>query len=48
MEVPNLRRAIEGFEVLALLGWDFLDPCLLTCDGPTGMFSLTLPTTPRP
>ncbi len=47
VELPNLRHAIEGYEVLALLGWDFLDQCLLTCDGPTGMFSLTLPTTPR-
>jgi hypothetical protein len=48
VELPNLRHAVEGYEVLALLGWDFLDQCLLTCDGPTGMFSLTLPTTPRP
>jgi len=48
VELPNLRHAIEGYEVLALLGWDFLDQCLLTCDGPTGMFSLTLPTMPRP
>jgi hypothetical protein len=48
VELPSLRHAIEGYEVLALLGWDFLDQCLLTCDGPTGMFSLTLPTTPRP
>lgn len=43
IEVPNLVHAVGGFHVLALLGWDFLDQCVLVCDGPAGTFSLTLP-----
>lgn len=43
IEVPNLVHAVGGFQVLVLLGWDFLDQCVLVCDGPSGTFSLTLP-----
>ena len=31
--------ASEGF--LALIGWDVLSQCVLTCDGPVGLFSLS-------
>ncbi len=43
LEIPKLRDAVGGLELLALLGWDFLDQCRLTCDGPAGTFALTLP-----
>ncbi len=43
IEVPQLAEAIGGFTVVALLGWDFLDQCILECNGPAGTFSLTLP-----
>jgi hypothetical protein len=31
--------ASEGF--LAIIGWDILNRCILTCDGPSGTFTLT-------
>ncbi len=43
LEIPRLRHAVEGFAVVALLGWNFLDQCVLTCDGPQKTFMLTLP-----
>lgn len=43
LEIPNLRSALPGSEVVALLGWNFLDQCRLECDGPQGTFVLTLP-----
>ena len=43
IEVPNLRHAVGGLTVVALLGWNFLDQCTLTCDGPSGTFTLELP-----
>lgn len=43
IEAPNLRHRVEGYQVVALLGWDFLDQCRLTVDGPSRTFSLELP-----
>lgn len=43
LEIPNLRSAVPGSEVVALLGWNFLDQCTLQCNGPQGTFILTLP-----
>jgi len=43
IEVPALTTAVVGIPILALLGWDFLAVCRLTCDGPAGTFSLELP-----
>ena len=43
VEVANLAHAVEGFQVIALLGWDFLDHCRLVLDGPARTFSLELP-----
>ncbi len=43
IEVPALATALEGYTLMALLGWDFLRLCRLTCDGPLGMFDLELP-----
>lgn len=43
LEIPNLKGAVPGSEVVALLGWNFLDQCRLECDGPQGTFVLTLP-----
>jgi hypothetical protein len=43
IEVPNLRHRIRGYQLVALLGWDFLDQCKLTIDGPGGTFVLELP-----
>lgn len=43
LEIPNLRDAVPGSRILALLGWNFLDQCTLVCDGPEGTFTLTLP-----
>jgi hypothetical protein len=39
----DLLHAVEGYQVLALLGWDFLDQCVFSVDGPSRTFSLTLP-----
>lgn len=43
IEVPGLHHHAEGFRLLGLLGWDFLDQCRLTVDGPSRTFSLELP-----
>lgn len=43
VEVPGIRETVPGMNVFGLLGWDFLDACRLSCDGPRGTFSLTLP-----
>lgn len=43
IEVPDLHARVEGFRVVALLGWDFLGSCTLSFDGPAGTFSLGLP-----
>lgn len=43
IEVPDLHARVEGFRVVALLGWDFLGSCTLAFDGPAGTFSLGLP-----
>lgn len=43
VEVGGLRKMVPGLDVLALLGWDFLEACRLMCDGPAGAFELTLP-----
>ncbi len=43
LEVPGLHARVEGFHVVALLGWDFLDACTLAFDGPAGTFTLGLP-----
>jgi len=39
----DLLHAVEGYQVLALLGWDFLDQCVFSVDGPSRTFSLKLP-----
>lgn len=43
IEVPSLDDAVQGFNAVALLGWDFLRLCRLTVDGPAGTFCLELP-----
>jgi hypothetical protein len=43
IEVPDLHARVEGFHVVALLGWDFLGTCTLAFDGPAGTFTLGLP-----
>ncbi len=43
IEVPGLEHHVEGYRLLGLLGWDFLDQCRLTVDGPSRTFSLELP-----
>ncbi len=43
IEVPDLAHVVEGFHVVALLGWDFLNQCRLELDGPSGTFTLELP-----
>lgn len=43
IEIPKLRQAVPGKPVVALLGWNFLDQCVLTCDGPARTFELQLP-----
>jgi predicted aspartyl protease len=43
VEVPGIRETVPGLNVLMLLGWDFLGACTLVCNGPSGMFELTLP-----
>lgn len=43
IEAANLRHRVEGYQVVALIGWDFLDQCRLTVDGPSRTFSLELP-----
>lgn len=43
IEVPDLHARVEGFRVVALLGWDFLGACTLAFDGPAGTFTLGLP-----
>lgn len=43
IEVPGLSHHAEGYRLLGLLGWDFLDQCRLTVDGPSRTFSLELP-----
>ena len=43
IEVPKLREAVPGKPVVALLGWNFLDQCVLECDGPARTFTLKLP-----
>jgi hypothetical protein len=43
IEVPGLEHHVEGFRLLGLLGWDFLDQCRLSIDGPSRTFSLELP-----
>ncbi len=47
IEVPALADRLEGFVIHVLLGWDFLQRCKLTIDGPAGSFSLELPNVPR-
>ena len=46
-EVDGLRDSTPGANVIVLLGWDFLDSCRLSCDGPSGAFELLLPAPPR-
>ena len=46
IEVADLRSRIEGYTLVALLGWDFLDQCKLTIDGPSRTFHLELPRSP--
>ncbi|MEN0064103.1 MAG: aspartyl protease family protein [Myxococcota bacterium] len=43
IEIPRLRQAVPGKPVVALLGWNFLDQCVLLCDGPARTFTLELP-----
>lgn len=43
LEVPGLGQAVEGAAVVALIGWNFLDQCVLLCDGPSRTFTLALP-----
>lgn len=43
IETANLRSRIAGYTLVALLGWDFLDQCKLTIDGPARTFHLELP-----
>lgn len=43
LEIPDLHKAVDGYAVVALLGWNFLDQCTLVCNGPAGTFSLELP-----
>ncbi len=43
LEIPGLIQAARGSRVVALIGWNFLDQCVLSCDGPSRTFSLTLP-----
>lgn len=43
IEIPGLHHAVQGYSVIALLGWDFLGHCKLSLDGPAGMFTLELP-----
>lgn len=43
IEVPGLEAHAEGYRLLGLLGWDFLDQCRLVVDGPSRTFSLELP-----
>jgi len=47
IEVPRLSDALDGYEIIALLGWDVLDQCRLTTDGPGGAFTLEIPPSPR-
>lgn len=47
IEVPRLADRLEGFAIHALLGWDFLQHCTLTLDGPKGSFALELPVVRR-
>lgn len=47
IEVPGLHDRVQGFRAVALLGWDFLQTCTLTIDGPAGTWSLALPPLPR-
>ena len=41
--VPHLRHHVQGYTLIALLGWDFLDQCRLEIDGPSRTFHLELP-----
>jgi hypothetical protein len=43
VEIANLEHTVQGFRVVALLGWDFLEGCKLVLDGPARTFSLELP-----
>jgi hypothetical protein len=43
LAVPNLRHHVQGYTLVALLGWDFLDQCKLEIDGPSRTFQLELP-----
>ena len=43
IEAAGVRDKVRGFAVLVLLGWDFLEKCRLTCDGPAGTFKLEVP-----
>jgi hypothetical protein len=43
IELPHLGTSLEGAPIAVLLGWDFLERCKLTTDGPGGMFSLEMP-----
>ena len=43
VELPALAHRVEGYTVGVLLGWDFLQNCKLTCDGPANTFTLELP-----
>ena len=43
LEMPGLRVSVPGLHVVALLGWDFLGRCRLSCDGPAGAFEFVLP-----
>jgi hypothetical protein len=43
IEAAALQEKVSGFNVLVLLGWDFLMKCRLSCDGPAGTFTLEVP-----
>ncbi|MEZ4237889.1 MAG: hypothetical protein R3F59_17420 [Myxococcota bacterium] len=43
IEVADLSSRVSGYVLVALLGWDFLDQCTITIDGPSRTFRLELP-----
>jgi hypothetical protein len=46
IEVADLQSRVAGYTLVALLGWDFLDQCKMTIDGPSRTFHLELPRQP--
>ncbi|MFT4621511.1 MAG: hypothetical protein ACI8PZ_000163 [Myxococcota bacterium] len=47
IEVPDLNEAVAGYRALILLGWDFLQDCVVGLDGPSGTWTLQLPPVPQ-